>query len=207
MIFYRILPFQSKLYLLEILSGISNGNLQPMTAVATVVLREAGGGQIHSTTGSGLVPADSTATLSGTGFVPNEVATRADHWTVDVSWDLSSNPSEPPPTSEPVSDAVAPQPLRSGTPGLVAPVVIERVFPEYTPQEAAQKGLEGDVLIEAVITIDGTIDQPKLIQGIGDGQLNARALRALVRLRFEPGSKDGVPVPVIALFTITYKIE
>ena len=179
---------------------VSNGNDAPMRAIATIVLRETTGGALHTTYGDGLVPPNATHELSGTGTVPNEAANSADFWTIDIAWDLESLPTSPTPTT-----TIAPIP--AGTPGLIDPVLLNQVLPEYPAEEAARKKIEGDVIIEAVVKTDGTLDQPKLVQGIGDGELNIRAIRAVLQWTFRPGVLDGRAVPVRTLFTVTYRIQ
>ena len=93
-----------------------------------------------------------------------------------------------------------------GTNGLVAPVLISTVLPEYTP-EATAAGILGDVYIDAVVTVEGNVVEPKLIRGLPDDELNRRALEAITKWTFEPGTKDDEPVPVIALFTVTFRIH
>lgn len=93
-----------------------------------------------------------------------------------------------------------------GSGGLVAPIKLSEVLPEYTPS-ATRSGIQGDVYIEAVVMTDGSVADPKLIRGLPDDELNARALEAILRWTFKPGMKDGEPVPVIALFTVTYRIH
>ncbi len=93
-----------------------------------------------------------------------------------------------------------------GAGGLIAPVQISTVLPEYTPS-ATRNGIQGDVYIEAVVMEDGSVAEPKLIRGLPDEELNQRALEAIVKWTFKPGMKDGQPVPVIALFTVTFRIH
>lgn len=88
----------------------------------------------------------------------------------------------------------------------MAPILVQRVLPEYTPS-ATRAGVQGDVYIEAVVTIEGTVVDPKLIRGLPDEELNQRALNAILKWSFKPGIKDGRPVPVIALFTVTFRIH
>lgn len=93
-----------------------------------------------------------------------------------------------------------------GDGGLVAPIKLSEVLPEYTPT-ATRNGIQGDVYIEAVVMVDGTVAEPKLIRGLPDEELNQRALDAILKWTFKPGMKDGHEVPVIALFTVTYRIH
>ncbi len=96
--------------------------------------------------------------------------------------------------------------LQIGTSGLVAPVLLKTVLPEYTT-EAQDEGIEGDVYLEAVVTVEGNVVEPKLIRGLPDDELNRRALEAVTKWKFEPGTKDDEPVPVIALFTVTFRVH
>ena len=57
------------------------------------------------------------------------------------------------------------------------------------------------------MTVEGTVSERKLIRGLPDDDLNQRALEAVAKWTFKPGYKDGQPVPVIALFTVTYRIH
>ena len=56
---------------------VGNHNDAPMRAVATIVLREATGGALYSTSVSFLVPPNGTHEEKGAGTVPNEAATSA----------------------------------------------------------------------------------------------------------------------------------
>lgn len=98
------------------------------------------------------------------------------------------------------------QAFRAGDGGILSPQVVRQVDPEYTP-EATRKGIQGEVWIEAVVDVDGSVVEPRLLRGLPDEELNARAMEAIQRWLFKPGMKDGVPVPVIAVFTVTYRLH
>jgi TonB family protein len=93
-----------------------------------------------------------------------------------------------------------------GSGDLIPPVQLTTVLPEYTPS-ATRDGIQGDVYIEAVVTVDGTVADPRLIHGLLDDELNQRALDAILKWTFKPGLKNGKPVPVIAMFTVTFRIH
>lgn len=95
---------------------------------------------------------------------------------------------------------------RAGEGGVAAPVVVRQVDPEYTP-EATRKGIQGEVWIEAVVDADGNVVEPRLLRGLPDEELNRRAMEAIQRWVFRPGMKDGEAVPVIAVFTVTYRLH
>lgn len=96
--------------------------------------------------------------------------------------------------------------VSAGTGGLIPPVILERVLPEYTAG-ATRGGIQGDVYIEAVITVDGQVIEPRLLHGLADDELNQRALVAVQQWRFKPGLKDGRPVPVLATFEVNFRIH
>ncbi len=98
------------------------------------------------------------------------------------------------------------QAFRAGDGGVLSPQVVRRIDPEYTP-EATRKGIQGEVWIEAVVDVDGSVVEPRLLRGLPDEELNARAMEAIQRWIFKPGMKDGVAVPVIAVFTVTYRLH
>lgn len=96
--------------------------------------------------------------------------------------------------------------FRAGEGGVSAPVVVRRVDPEYTPA-ATRKGIQGEVWIEAVIDAEGNVVEPRLLRGLPDEELNQRAMEAIQRWVFRPGMRDGQPVPVIAVFTVTFRLH
>ena len=93
-----------------------------------------------------------------------------------------------------------------GSGGLSSPVIIRKIVPEYPP-EATRRGIQGTVYIEAVITEDGRVVEPRLIHGLPDDELNARAMEAILDWTFKPGLKDGEPVAVVATFTMDFTIH
>lgn len=96
--------------------------------------------------------------------------------------------------------------VRAGEGGVASPVVLRQVDPEYTP-EATRRGIQGEVWIEAVVDTEGRVVEPRLLRGLPDEELNRRAMEAIQRWQFKPGMKDGQPVAVIAVFTVTYRLH
>lgn len=96
--------------------------------------------------------------------------------------------------------------FRAGEGGVAAPVPIRQIDPEYTA-EATRKGIQGEVWIEAVVDVNGNVVEPRLLRGLPDDELNRRAMEAIQRWTFRPGMKDGQPVAVIAVFTVTYRLH
>ena len=96
--------------------------------------------------------------------------------------------------------------FRAGAGGVAPPVVVRQVDPEYTP-DATRRGVQGEVWIEAVVDTEGRVVEPRLLRGLSDDELNRRALEAIQQWLFQPGMKDGSAVPVIAVFTVTFRLH
>ena len=78
------------------------------------------------------------------------------------------------------------------------------------PKEARQKGTQGKVLATFVIGTDGSLEQIKLLEDVGDG-CGEEALR-LIKLMDEkklwtPGKKDGQNVAVQFNLPINFKLD
>lgn len=82
------------------------------------------------------------------------------------------------------------------------PRLISSVLPVY-PVIAKTAGIQGDVVIEAVIDKSGTPTNLKLISG--PAMLRQAALAALRRWKYEPSRLNGEPIAVKMLVTIKFR--
>lgn len=80
----------------------------------------------------------------------------------------------------------------------------QHVAPVY-PQVALDAGLEGIVIIEAVVDEEGRVDSARVLRGIPI--LDDAALGAVRQWRYTPTLLDGVPTPVIMTITVTFKLK
>jgi TonB family protein len=87
--------------------------------------------------------------------------------------------------------------------GVTAPKLLVKREPAYTPEARALK-IEGNVVLQVTIDIDGSARDIKLQKGLGYG-LDEAAAAALSRWRFEPGTRGGVPVPVAATIEVDFR--
>ena len=71
--------------------------------------------------------------------------------------------------------------------------LVQKVMPSY-PARARQDGVEGQVVLQAVIGKDGSVTELKHLQG--PQILSAAAMDAVRRWRFKPYAVDGKPVEV-----------
>ena len=90
--------------------------------------------------------------------------------------------------------------------GDVAPPI--KVFapsPPYT-EEARQGRIQGVVILEAIIDAMGNVSQVKVLKGLPMG-LSETAVEAASNWRFEPATKNGIPVPVFFNLTIRFSLQ
>jgi len=78
--------------------------------------------------------------------------------------------------------------------GVSPPGVVHQVEPSYS-EEAIRAGLEGKVLLQAVVGADGKARDVKVLRGLGLG-LDENAVAGVGAWEFVPGKKDGQPVNV-----------
>jgi TonB family protein len=102
------------------------------------------------------------------------------------------------PLDLPIGEAAAPaQQVADGKdPGVTMPKVVSEVRPQYTP-EAMRARIQGTVMMTTVVGIDGTPGDIQITKSLdAEYGLDEQAIAALAQWQFEPGRKDGKPVPV-----------
>jgi TonB family protein len=87
---------------------------------------------------------------------------------------------------------------------ILAPKVLFKVDPQYTEEARAAK-YQGTVLLSVVIGADGLAHDAQVIQALGLG-LDQNAIDAVSQWKFQPGTKDGQPVPVMATIEVNFKL-
>jgi TonB family protein len=104
--------------------------------------------------------------------------------------------------------AVHAQQVVDGTdPGVTLPKVVSEVKPQYTP-EAIQAKIEGTLFMKAVVRTDGTPADIEITQSLDtEYGLDQQAVTALSQWRFEPGLKDGKPVPVRVTVEMRFRLK
>jgi TonB family protein len=95
-------------------------------------------------------------------------------------------------------------PYRAGS-GIEAPRLIREVKADYT-EEARQRGLSGDVVLEIVVRRDGSVGDVKVLQGLASG-LSERAVQAVRRWQFAPARRQGAAVDVIVEVAVEFKLR
>jgi TonB family protein len=95
-------------------------------------------------------------------------------------------------------------PYRPGS-GIEPPRLLKEVRADYT-EEARQRGLNGDVVLEIIVRRDGSVGDVKILKGMGGG-LNDRAIQAVRQWKFAPARRLGTPVDVIVEVAVEFKLR
>jgi TonB family protein len=86
------------------------------------------------------------------------------------------------------------------------PKVQHEVRPQYTA-DALQAKIEGTVLVEAVVGVNGSIGDVQVARSLDPVYgLDSEAVKAAKQWTFEPGTKDGKPVPVLISIELAFRI-
>ena len=75
------------------------------------------------------------------------------------------------------------------------------------PAGAKAKGVEGRVLVQFVVTEDGSVGAAKLIRGI-QKDMDEEALRIISQMpKWKPGKQNGRPVRVYYTLPVIFKLD
>jgi TonB family protein len=88
--------------------------------------------------------------------------------------------------------------------GVHAPRVLYRPDPEFS-DEARKNKYQGNVVLRVVVGVDGKTHDISVLRSLGMG-LDEKAIEAVRQWRFEPGTKDGVPVPVEVAVEVNFHL-
>jgi TonB family protein len=90
--------------------------------------------------------------------------------------------------------------------GIKSPTLIKQVVAKYTA-EALRAKIEGEVEIEAVVSVDGTVGDARVVRSLDHVYgLDDQAVKAAKEWLFKPGTdSDGNPVPVIVTLIVSFR--
>ena len=94
-------------------------------------------------------------------------------------------------------------PLRIGG-NIQAPVKVRDVKPVYPP-EAQDLGVQGVIIIEALLNAEGRVEDARTLKSIP--LLDAAALEAVRQWEYVPTLLNGAPVPVLMTVTINFSLS
>ena len=92
------------------------------------------------------------------------------------------------------------------TSGVTSPTVVRDVKPAYTA-EAIRNGVQGTVILAAVVLSDGTVGDVTVLESLDTVYgLDLQAVIAAKQWLFTPGLKDGVPVAVRVKIAMSFRL-
>jgi TonB family protein len=115
----------------------------------------------------------------------------------------------PPPPPPPPPAAWTRDGVTIGNPVRVAgdvkpPIKVKDVKAVYPPMAQSAK-VQGVVILETVIGVDGRVDQLRVLRSIP--LLDQAAMDAVKEWEFEPSTLNGVPVPVIVTISVSFTLK
>lgn len=84
------------------------------------------------------------------------------------------------------------------------PEVITKVSPDY-PREVREAGVEGQVVVHALVLKDGTVGDTRIVSSIP--MLDASAVAAIRQCRFKPAMAKSKPVAVWVAIPIRFRLR
>jgi protein TonB len=129
----------------------------------------------------------------------------------DTPTPVPPTPTRVPPTATPIPPTPTPS-VREGDivvpgPGVIPPVVIYREPPRYPPA-AERMGATGVVAAEALVGIDGTVEEVRItrVEGREFGFEQATE-KAIYKWRYKPATKKGVRVRVWVTIRVPFRLQ
>lgn len=121
---------------------------------------------------------------------------------------VALGPMPPPPPPPPPSASAPPSgsgmaPVRVGG-NIKTPTKVKDVRPLYPP-EAQAAGIQGVVILEATVDVDGRVADAKVLRSIP--QLDQAALEAVRQWEFTTTEVNGVAVPVMMTVTVNFSLQ
>jgi len=88
---------------------------------------------------------------------------------------------------------------------MVPAKLVSKVDPEY-PEDARSRGIHGDVVLRAVISVQGAVLSPAVI-ATPDQLLSQAAIKAVGQWRYQPSLLNGEPVETVTTITVNFELE
>jgi TonB family protein len=129
----------------------------------------------------------------------------------DTPTRVPPTPTPVPPTATPIPPTPTPS-VREGDivvagPGVVPPVMIYREAPKYPPA-AERMGVTGEVEAEALIGIDGTVEEVRIIRVEGrEFGFEKATEEAIYKWRYKPATKKGFKVRVWLTVRVPFRLQ
>jgi len=88
----------------------------------------------------------------------------------------------------------------------IEPELVYSVAPEY-PRLAKEAGIEGRVVIQALVGKGGTVLDAFVFAGSGSELLDAAALAVAWKYKYRPAVQNGLPLAIWVTYTVEFKLE
>jgi protein TonB len=85
------------------------------------------------------------------------------------------------------------------------PKMVKKVVPEY-PEKARELGIEGRVMLELTVDGEGKVIDVRIVKGLHP-VLDAAAVEAAKKMRFQPGTVNGTPVTLKIPVPFTFVLD
>jgi TonB family protein len=121
----------------------------------------------------------------------------------DASNNAATKTGSDVPTRTVMVDGVA-EPVYHRGRGITFPELIYTPEPDFS-DEARKRHIEGMVVLSAIVTSKGETTDVRVLNGQGHG-LDEKAVEAVRRWKFHPGSKDGKPVSVELKVEVSFRL-
>jgi protein TonB len=84
---------------------------------------------------------------------------------------------------------------------------LKEVKPQYTAQAMRAK-IQGTVLLECIVQRDGTVGNMRVVRSLDSTfGLDQEAMKAAQQWQFAPGTRFGLPVPVLVTIEIAFTLR
>ena len=90
--------------------------------------------------------------------------------------------------------------------GVEMPRLRREVKPDYPSRELIARGLEDELLLEVVVGAEGLVAEVRTLYSQVK-EFEPAAVKAISQWRFDPGTFEGRPVPVIVSVHMTFKLR
>lgn len=74
------------------------------------------------------------------------------------------------------------------------------------PEKAKEAGVQGQVIVEAVIDVRGNVADTKIIKSVSK-ELDNAAVNAIVKTKFKPGLQNNKPVRAKVVIPISFRLK
>jgi TonB family protein len=116
---------------------------------------------------------------------------------------IGTSPNRRPPLSSPTAEP--PRRIRIGG-NVQATKLISQVKPIY-PENAQRSGIEGTVLLHAVIATDGSLLSIGVTNTLADPELAAAAIDAVKQWHYQPTLLNGQPMEVVTTISVNFRLQ